>query len=59
MKDIYELKNYLEDKLDEIRKKENKTLNDREEYKKIQEQLRELYKVAIWITRFKEGTRIS
>ena len=36
-------------KLQEIREKENKTLNDKEEYKKTQEKLRQLHNVMIWI----------
>lgn len=54
MKEIEELREHLESKLYKIRSKKNKTLNDKEEHKHIQEQLRELYKVEIMIKRFKE-----
>lgn len=36
-------------RLEEIRNKENKTLNEKEEYKEIQEKLRQVHNVMIWI----------
>jgi len=49
MEDIKKLEEILIEKLEEIRKKDKLTLNDREEYKKTQEQLREVHRVVNYI----------
>lgn len=45
MKELELVKGIIEDKLDKIREKENKTLNERTEYKKLQEKLVMVQKV--------------
>lgn len=49
MKEIKVLEEKLIERLEKIRDKEKKTLNDKEEYKKIQEKLRQVHNVMIWI----------
>lgn len=49
MEELNKTEEKLIERLEEIRAKENKTLNDREEYKEIQEKLRTIHKVMIWI----------
>lgn len=49
MEELNKTEEKLIERLEEIRAKENKTLNDREEYKEIQEKLITIHKVMIWI----------
>ena len=54
MEDLKKLEDVLVERLDAIRNIENKTLNDREEYKNIQETLRKIYDIKIMIDRLKK-----
>lgn len=47
MVNIEKLENVIEQRLDEIRNKDDKTLNEREEYKEKQELLRQISKIKI------------
>lgn len=54
MEDLKKLEEKITERLNEIRNKENKTLNEREEYKELQIKLREVHNVMIYIERMKE-----
>ena len=54
MVELYELKDKLIKRLDEIRNKETKTANERYEYEQLQIKLREVDKVIICVQRMKE-----
>ena len=54
MEDLEKLEDVLVERLRAIRNIENKTLNDREEYKNIQETLRKIYDIKIMIDRLKK-----
>ena len=49
MEDLKKLQDIIENRLQEIRNKESKTLNEREEYKELQEKLRKVESVMIMI----------
>ena len=54
MKDLKELEEKIIERLHEIRNKENKTLNEKEEYTQLQNKLTEIHNVMIYIKRMKE-----
>lgn len=56
MEDLKELEEKIIDRLNEIRNKENKTLNEKEEYKQLQIKLRKIDSVMIYIKEMKENT---
>ena len=49
MSELKRLEEKLITRLEEIRNKKSKTLNDTEEYKDIQNKLRQLHNIMIWI----------
>ena len=53
MEDLEKLSNKIIERLIEIRNKENTTLNEREEYKKLQNELRQVNNVIIWVKELK------
>jgi len=55
MEELNELEQSITKRLHEIRNKEKKTLNELDEYQKLQKKLREVYNVQIYIQRMKEG----
>ena len=57
MVNIEKLENAIEQRLDEIRNKDNKTLNEIEEYKEKQELLRQITKIKILANRLESEMR--
>lgn len=55
MNDLKDLENIIYERLQEIRNKEKKTLNDLEEYKELQEKARTIYKVKCWLMEVKQN----
>lgn len=53
MKELEKLEKIYIDELDHIKNLENKSLNDKENYKKTQRRLRELHRVMIRIKEMK------
>lgn len=54
MKDLKELESKIIERLDEIRNYTHKTANEKYEYTQLQEKLREIHDVMIYIKRMKE-----
>lgn len=54
MEDLKQLEEKIIERLNEIRNKEDKTLNEREEYKELQIKLRKIHSVMIYIKEMKE-----
>lgn len=52
MKDLEQLEKIIEARLDEIRNKDDKTLNERQEYSDKQELLRQIGKVEYYIREY-------
>jgi hypothetical protein len=56
MEDLKELEEKIIDRLNEIRNKGNKTANEIYEYTQLQDKLKEIHNVMIYIKRMKENT---
>lgn len=54
MKDLKQLEEKIIDRLNEIRNKENNTLNEKEEFRQLQVKLRKIHSVMIYIKEMKE-----
>ena len=52
MEDLKKLEEKITERLNEIRNKEDKTLNEIEEYKELQIKLRKIYSVMIYIKEY-------